>query len=106
MTTPVAISHFSWGTLRVVQAGHHYSIVIHPRHWAMMAALADGERGSFVEETGRQWTVKRDGENFRFSSGNYRRTVPAAKLAAKGKRSRYDSFDRNGNPIKMSVPID
>lgn len=73
----VFVEKYSWGTLRTIEKGAMFSVIIHPEH---VSVVRDG--GKFRDETGRTWTVAVDGDMRHFKSGdqNVSVSVDALKL--------------------------
>lgn len=68
MKTLISKRTYNWGTLRIIQKGVNFSVVIHPEHYARIANLVDGQSMSFREETGRDWKVRREGAQLHFQA--------------------------------------
>jgi hypothetical protein len=82
MKTLISKRSYNWGTLRIIQKGVNFSVVIHPEHYAKIANLVDGQSTSFREETGRDWKVRREGSALHFEArGIGKVTVEAEALA-------------------------
>jgi len=60
---------YSWGTLRKIEVGRHYQIIIHPEEWGMIQGLSEGETIAFKDETGKVWEVSRSEAGFTFRNG-------------------------------------
>jgi len=55
--TTVRISHYSWGTLRVVEKGNRFRAVIDPSVWELISGQLAGR---FTDEQGVAWAFRRD----------------------------------------------
>ncbi len=66
----VKTDKYSWGTMKTVHHGAHFSIPLHPEHHQAIAKLKDQQEHKFKDETGRHWTAKRDGDKVHFHGAN------------------------------------
>jgi len=58
------------GTIRVIEVGALFSVIIHPEAYTRITQLADGQSMRFQEETRRTWDVQRAGTTLRFKGYN------------------------------------
>jgi hypothetical protein len=61
---------YSWGKMKTVRHGSSFSIPLHPEHQEAIAKLKDQQEHKFKDETGRNWTAKRDGDDIHFQAAN------------------------------------
>jgi hypothetical protein len=61
---------YSWGKMKTVRHGSSFSIPLHPEHQEAIAKLKDQQDHKFKDETGRNWTAKRDGDDIHFQAAN------------------------------------
>lgn len=80
----VKTAKYTWGTMKTVHHGSHFSIPLHPEHHQAIAKLKDGQEHHFKDETGKRWGAYRRGENVHFQSadqsGAYKTHVPHASM--------------------------
>lgn len=65
-TTTIRIRNYSWGTLRTIEVGSAFTVVIHPKEAQAIALLEPACSTSFTDEQGIQWVVTRT-QRFVFS---------------------------------------
>ena len=66
----VKTQKYSWGTMKTVHHGADFSIPLHPEHHQAIAKLKDEQEHKFRDETGRDWTARRKGEDVHFQGAN------------------------------------
>lgn len=79
----VKTSKYSWGTMKTVHHGSDFSIPLHPEHHEAIAKLKDEQEHHFKDETNRQWTARRKGDDIHFQGANNgpKTTVPHKSIA-------------------------
>ena len=75
----IEIHEYSWGTLRKIEVGKDFSVIIHPDTAEDLRNLASGSAHRFQDETGTRWTAKRNNGDLEFTSTQGRRVTVAAR---------------------------
>lgn len=66
----VKTQKYSWGTMKTVHHGADFSIPLHPEHHQAISKLKDEQEHKFRDETGRDWTARRKGDEVHFQGAN------------------------------------
>lgn len=77
----VKTDKYSWGTMKTVHHGAHFSIPLHPEHHQAIHKLSDGQSHNFTDETGKKWKATREGDKVHFNGGSgYKTSVAHSDL--------------------------
>jgi len=66
----VKSNKYSWGTMKTIHHGNHFSIPLHPEHHQAIAKLKDEQEHQFKTEDGKHWTARRKGDEVHFQGAN------------------------------------
>ena len=73
-------ANYSWGKMITVHHGASHSYPLHPEHQKKIAALKDGEKTTFKDETKTNVTAHRDGDTIHLSADTHGSTkTPVAR---------------------------
>lgn len=76
---------YSWGDLRKIGIGSAFTVILTGQHWWKIQNLKPGQKFQFKDETGQEWVITREGEDFKLAyptgevqaTGNWQEMVGA-----------------------------
>ena len=96
VTPTVKTTKYSWGTMKTIHHGSHFSIPLHPEHHEAIAQMKDQQQHTIKTEDGRQYHVKREGDTVHFHgvNGGNKTSVPHKTMteSAEGTMKSFKDF--------------
>lgn len=66
----VKTQNYTWGKMKTIHHGNHFSIPLHPEHHEAISKLEDGQEHHFKTEDGKHWGAYRRGSDVHFQSAD------------------------------------